>query len=211
MAHRILLTGFGPFPGVPVNPTGLLMARIASGKVPFPDAEISTLTLDTVYARAHAMLEEALRRLQPHALISFGVAVGETTYRLERLAVNWTEAATPDAEGVLRPKGPITAGPAEYRSSLPLAEMEAAIAAAGIPVRLSDSAGRYVCNHAYYCALHHLAAAAPATPAGFIHVPGPGDAPFWQDGTYMRTLERVAQVAVETVNTALDAAAQEKP
>ena len=46
-----------------------------------------------------------------------------------------------------------------------------AIRAVGVPARVSNDAGDYVCNHLYYGALKHLALASPSTPAVFLHVP----------------------------------------
>ena len=53
-------------------------------------------------------------------------------------------------------------------SNLPLDAVLAAPASGRDPRRLSESAGTYVCNHAFY---EVLALNVRSTPTGFIHVP----------------------------------------
>lgn len=206
MRHKILITGFGPFPGMKVNPTGLLMARIAAGLPLPPRADVEALVLDTSYRRAGEQLESALARFQPDALLSFGVAVGERAYRIERLAVNLNDSGSPDADADLRIAQVIVEkGPAEYGATLPVVKLETALRVAGISVRLSDSAGRYVCNHIFYSALHALTQTRSLCRAGFLHVPDPGAGNDWQIGAYMATLETVARISVQVLCADLDA------
>ena len=49
--------------------------------------------------------------------------------------------------------------------------MTEAILAAGVPARLSESAGRFVCNTLLYAALYRLEQSDDPVPAAFIHVP----------------------------------------
>lgn len=42
---------------------------------------------------------------------------------------------------------------------------------AGIPSSISNSAGTYVCNHAFYCLMHAISNNYPNIKGGFIHVP----------------------------------------
>jgi pyroglutamyl-peptidase len=190
-----------------VNPTGLLMARIAGGLPLPPRADVEALELDTSYRRAGEQLEAALARFQPDALLSLGVAVGERVYRIERLAVNLNDSASPDADADLRIAQVIVEeGPVEYGATLPLAALEKALRKAGITVRISDSAGRYVCNHIFYSALHALTQTQSLCRAGFLHVPDPGAGNDWQIGEYMATLETVVRISVEVLCADLDAA-----
>jgi pyroglutamyl-peptidase len=62
-------------------------------------------------------------------------------------------------------------GPAAYFATLPIKAMVQAMRAAGVPAEVSNSAGTFVCNHVMYGVLHYVASTAPATRAGFIHVP----------------------------------------
>jgi pyroglutamyl-peptidase len=202
---KILLTGFGPFEGVPVNPTGMLMERIAADPSFFADAELKALALETAYSSARAQFEICAAEFEPDAILSFGVATGEREYRIERIAANRDDCKSPDMQGVLRAGEVIEAdGPSSYPSTLPVEKIEAALRAAGISVRISDSAGNYVCNHVFYAARHWAARNAQNVRAGFIHIPDPAHSPDWKTGGYMETLENVARLALQAVAASAD-------
>ena len=53
----------------------------------------------------------------------------------------------------------------------PVPAIAAALVADGIPARLSDSAGTFLCNATLYTLLHAIARRGSAIPCGFIHLP----------------------------------------
>ena len=65
----------------------------------------------------------------------------------------------------------VEGGPDGYFSLLPVKEMAAAIQAAGLPGKVSNTAGTYVCNHLMYHILHACHTRYPGMRSGFIHVP----------------------------------------
>jgi pyroglutamyl-peptidase len=91
--------------------------------------------------------------------------------RLERIAVNIADFEIPDNVGVMT-RGPVVEGDAEaWRSTLPIHAIQDRLLAAGIPARLSASAGTYLCNALMYHALRSCAERPPPPPCGFIHLP----------------------------------------
>ncbi len=104
-------------------------------------------------------------------MISLGLWPGEAVIRLERVAINVADFEIPDNAGELV-HGPLDPdGPTARPSTLPLVSIRDRLLAAGIPARLSGSAGTFLCNALMY---YGLAAAErrEAPPAcGFIHVP----------------------------------------
>ena len=70
---RILVTGFGPFPGAPYNPTQPLVARLTRLRRPaFSDVELSSHIFPVTYQTVDRELPQALKKHQPHALLMFG-------------------------------------------------------------------------------------------------------------------------------------------
>ena len=65
----------------------------------------------------------------------------------------------------------VEGGPDAYLATLPTREMVKGIQEAGVPARLSYSAGTYLCNHIMYNILDLLSRRGNATAAGFIHIP----------------------------------------
>src|SRR5712691_6278033 len=72
---RILITGFGPFPGAPYNPTQPLVARLLRLRRPaFSDVELSGHIFHVTYSTVDRELPELIARHRPHALLMFGLA-----------------------------------------------------------------------------------------------------------------------------------------
>ena len=81
---RILVTGFGPFPGAPYNPTQPLVARLMRLRRPaFADVELSSHIFPVTYKAVDRELPLALAKHKPHALLMFGLA-GRTKYCADR-------------------------------------------------------------------------------------------------------------------------------
>ena len=172
-ARTLLLTFFGPFPGVPVNPTVALAegAQCLLAQIR-PDLNVITRELPVSYNGSSTALRTALQEVQPDALISLGVAVGRDVVSLEQVAINLDSAGIEDNDGDQRCDEPIAPGGQEaYFSSLPVRASFERLRAAGEPVEISYTAGTYVCNHVFYEGQRISRELGLSIPAGFVHVP----------------------------------------
>jgi hypothetical protein len=85
----ILVTGFGPFPGAPFNPTGQLVERLARLRRPaLNDVTIVPHVFQTSYAAVDHDLPKLIARHKPDALLMFGLASRSKTLRIETRARN---------------------------------------------------------------------------------------------------------------------------
>lgn len=173
MANTLLLTYFGPFPGVPVNPTvALAEGAVRALNTARPDLNVITRELPVSYDGSSTALRAALKDVQPDALISLGVAVGRDVVSLEQVAINLDSAGIEDNDGDRRCDEPIVPGGREaYFSSLPVRASFERLRAAGEPVEISYTAGTYVCNHVFYEGQRISRELGLSIPAGFVHVP----------------------------------------
>src|SRR5665213_4270235 len=86
---RILITGFGPFPGAPFNPTMPLVTRLTGLRRPaFADVELTGHIFHVTYATVDRELPEIIARHRPQALLSFGLAGRTAHVRIETRARN---------------------------------------------------------------------------------------------------------------------------
>lgn len=173
MANTLLLTYFGPFPGVPVNPTvALAEGAVRALNTARPDLRVVARELPVSYDGSSAALRAALQEVQPDALISLGVAVGRDVVSLEQVAINLDSAGIEDNDGDRRCDEPIVPdGREAYFSSLPVRASSERLRAAGEPVEISYTAGTYVCNHVFYEGQRISRELGLSIPAGFVHVP----------------------------------------
>ncbi len=167
----VLITGFGPFPGVPVNATMQLVPELARAAArQFAGVRIATEVLATDWAAAPRRLEALLAEIEPDLVLHFGVSSRARGFEVEARARNVC-TASPDAAGALPPGAAIRDGGAEFAAaSLPVQQIVTRLRRRGIPAFVSRDAGGYLCNATLY---HSLGCArdTPGRRVGFIHIP----------------------------------------
>lgn len=170
---RVLVTGFGPFPGMRVNPSAELARRLArSQRLVRHGVDVTAEILDTRYAVLKGRLPTLLAGARPDIVLMLGVAGRSPDLRVEARGVHLRNMTTPDAGGAAASE--LTAGlPFVIRTRAPLASCVVALATARLPVRRSIDAGRYLCNAGYYEA---LSLARDEALVLFVHVPKPAPA-----------------------------------
>ena len=166
MKH-LLITGFDPFGGEAVNPSWEAVSRL-------PDIignyRLTRLQIPTVFGLAADTVLAAAAKDAPDVILCVGQAGGRDAVTPERVAINMASARIADNAGNQPLEQPIVPGtPDGIFATVPVAAMAEAITAAGLPGKISNTAGTFVCNDTLYRLLHRFA----GTPvrAGFIHVP----------------------------------------
>jgi pyroglutamyl-peptidase len=202
--RRLLITGFPPFAGRPVNPTQQLLQAIDSGQLRLPsEALVRTALLPVEYAAIGPAFDQHVAEFQPDIVLAFGVGHRDDLLHLEQVAINWSRAAIPDNAGVIRHGEPVvTNAPAYLLSTLPFSEIVQTLRSAGFSARLSTDAGRFLCNQLLFHGLWR--AGAPARyRMGFVHVRpldatgGSGEVP-WPD--FQHAIERLLELVIRTTS-----------
>ena len=167
----ILITGFGPFPGAPFNPTIKLVRDLARLRRPaLADVTLVGHVFETRYAAVDRDLPALIAQHRPDALLMFGLATRAKAIRIETRARN-ALALLPDAGGMALRRGVIVGGASvAHAMPVPAQRLLAATRAARVPVHLSRDAGRYLCNYLCWRACETVASDGPRL-AAFVHVP----------------------------------------
>ena len=165
---RVLVTGFEPFGEYSENSSWEVARQVVSCGV--IGAEVVAEQLPVSFARVSEDLRCAIELHTPDLLIMLGQSAAADRIKLERVALNMMDSAMGDKDGAKPDEDPIDEnGAAALFTSLPIKKMRSAIEAKGINVKISNSAGLYVCNCAYYEALRMCKER--AMQAIFIHLP----------------------------------------
>lgn len=164
---RVLMTGFAPFGGEPVNPSWQAVSLVGARR-----DDVAAVELPCEFAASLPALRQAVAAHRPSLVVCAGQAGGRSDVTPERVAINLVDARIPDNAGARPVDTPVVPhGPAAYFTTLPVKACVAAIRAAGVPASVSHTAGTYVCNQVFYGLMHLLATEFPGVRGGFVHVP----------------------------------------
>jgi pyroglutamyl-peptidase len=172
MPLTILITGFGPFPGAPFNPTGALVELLARQSPVQAGTRRVAHVFRTSYDTVNRELPELIARERPSALVMFGLAQRTRHVRIETLARNTLSRVHADVAGVLPQANAILeGGPAALALPAPAQRLLAAARVAGARAALSRNAGSYLCNYLSWRASESASGVGGPTIATFVHVP----------------------------------------
>src|SRR5215831_17988856 len=118
---RVLLTGFGPFPGAPFNPTASLVRLLARrAGATLPGVRVAAHVFSTSYAAVDRELPILIARERPAVILMFGLAGRTRQLRIETCARNARSLRLEDVAGFLPSEDAIEAdGPKLLRLHSP--------------------------------------------------------------------------------------------
>lgn len=174
----VLLTGFGPFPGMPDNVSARLVQYVSrQARHVHQTHRFHAAVLPTEWHAAPQRLAALIGKLRPAVSLHFGVAKDADGFRIETRGLNSCRM-TEDSAGCLPPAPVlIDSGPKSYDVALPVNGIVDRLTALKLPVTTSEDAGGYLCNSIFYHALHARTEPDTLSRAGFIHIPSSLSAP----------------------------------
>ena len=164
---KLLITGFDPFGGETANASWDVVKELPES---LGNVQITKLQIPTVFKEAAACVLRTAKQLQPQVILCIGQAGGRDAVTPERIGINLRDASICDNAGNCPREERIDPqGPDGLFATVPVAEMVEAIRSAGLPARVSNTAGTFVCNDVLYTLLNHYRDT--SVRVGFIHVP----------------------------------------
>ena len=169
---RILITGFGPFPGAPYNPTVGLVKRLTQLRRPaFDGVEFASHIFHVTYATVDRELPKLIDGFRPDALLMFGLADRTAFMRVESRARNAVTTTFPDADRTRARKGSIVDGADAAPFGPHTAKLLCAARGTGIDARPSRDAGSYLCNYLSWRSIEATQKDDGPRLAAFVHIP----------------------------------------
>ena len=193
----VLVTGFEPFDGATSNPSEDVARLLHHAEV--SGCRVNGGLLPCVFGAATRELFRLIAAHDPVLVICVGLAGERIAVTPERAALNVVDARIPDNAGRQPVDEPVVrGGPAAYWSTLPVKAIVAEISGRGIPAKVSESAGTFVCNHVFYGLMHRLRRRKRIR-AGFIHIPPATNG----SGTAVLSVERSAAAILTAIEVSL--------
>src|SRR5258706_8315850 len=168
----VVLTGFGPFPGVAANASALLVPELACrASELLPWARFHHEILPTEWRQAPARAAALIKEQRPAVLLHFGVSSRARALNLETRGRNSARMICDDA-GQL-PEAPcfVAAGPEILLTDLPVAHIAERLRSRRVPAVISRDAGGYLCNAVLYRSLYEARHQSVPARVGFVHLP----------------------------------------
>ena len=163
----ILITGFEPFGSRKTNNSWEIVKSIRNRN------EIKVLQLPVSFSRSHCLVIDQIEKQHFDIIIMLGeTSVSIDHIRLERVAINFKDSINGDNDG-LKPDEEILIknAPNAYFTKIPIKKIVDKLKEANYPVKVSNSAGTFVCNSLYFHILHYVETNKLMTIALFLHVP----------------------------------------
>jgi pyroglutamyl-peptidase len=169
---RILITGFGAFPGAPFNPTQPLVARLLRLRRPaLDDVELSGHIFPVTYQAVDRELPQLVAKYRPQAILMFGLASRTAHVRIETRARNAVTTRWPDADQTRARKGSIAGGADAVMFGPHTMRLLRAADSTGIDARASRDAGSYLCNYLSWRAIEATHGETGPRLTAFVHIP----------------------------------------
>lgn len=166
---KVLITGFDPFNGESVNPAFEAIKLLPNIIL---DVDIIKLEIPTVFKKSVKYIEKIMENIKPDIIILVGQAGGRSSITIERVAINIDDTKIKDNEGNMPIDEKIKEdGENAYFSNLPIKLIVDNIINCGIPAKISNDAGTFVCNHVMYGTLYLINKKYHNIKSCFIHVP----------------------------------------
>lgn len=164
---KVLLTGFEPFGNQKINASWETIKKVKVDKV-----DLYKLLVPTVFYESINVVVEKIKEINPDIVILIGEAGGRSKISLERIGINMNDARIKDNEGNKPTNEKISDKGADgYFSTLDIYRIEKVLNENSIPVKISNTAGTFVCNHLLYGVLEYIRNNHLNIACGFIHLP----------------------------------------
>lgn len=165
-----LVTGFESYGGRGLNPAGEVVSCVDGLEI--AGARVVGRKFPVSYASLKQNIHQTVAEVSPAVVLSLGLWPGEAVIRLERIAINVADFEIPDNDGTVLADESLDGVDAAARlATLPVRGIQDALLEAGIPARLSSTAGTFLCNATLYDFLSAVEDSDKAVRCGFMHLP----------------------------------------
>ena len=126
----------------------------------YTDGEYKVVTqmVPTIRYKSVDTVKAAAEQCKPDFILCVGQAGGRPDITVERVAINCDDFRIPDNGGNQPEDEPVVSdGPSAYFATLPIKNIVNALHQNGIPAKVSNTAGTFVCNHLMYGVCHYAA------------------------------------------------------
>jgi pyroglutamyl-peptidase len=169
---RVLLTGFGPFPGAAENSSAWLVEELA-GKRQSSNlgCDLHAEVLPTEWDEVARLGPGLVQHHRPRLTVHLGLHKRARGFRIERSAHNLIDLREDARGAVLNRRTILDRSDGRLDTEVPATQLARHLRTHDLPAVASRSAGAYLCNYLYYLSLHWARGQNGACDVCFVHLP----------------------------------------
>ncbi|WP_156299143.1 pyroglutamyl-peptidase I [Streptobacillus canis] len=199
---KILITAFDPFGGDQINVSEEVLKNLPEK---INGYEVIKLLIPVVRNKSLNKIKEAIITYNPKYILSLGQAGGSKTISIERIGVNVDDYRIEDNEGNQPIDEPIFAdGENAYFSTLPIKSIFERLEKESLPVKISNTAGTFVCNHVLYGVRYIIEKEKFDIKSGFIHLPYMDFQVKNKENMYSLPFEKILNGVIKAIEVIVD-------
>jgi pyroglutamyl-peptidase len=169
---RILLTGFGPFPGAAENSSAWLVKELAGKRQSSGlGCDLHAEVLPTEWAEVARLGPGLVQHHRPRLTLHLGLHKRARGFRIERSAHNLIDLREDARGAVLDRRTILDRSDGRLDTEVPAIQLARHLRTQDLPAVASRSAGTYLCNYLYYLSLHWARGQNGACDVCFVHLP----------------------------------------
>jgi pyroglutamyl-peptidase len=168
---RVLLTGFGPFPGAAENSSAWLVAEFAARRSSGLGCDLHAEVLPTEWTEIARLGPGLVQHHRPRLSLHLGLHKRARGFRIERSAHNLIDLREDARGAVLDRRTVLDRSDRRLDTAIPASQLAMHLRTRGLPAVASRSAGTYLCNYLYYLSLHWARGQNGACDVCFVHLP----------------------------------------
>ncbi|HSA66232.1 MAG TPA: pyroglutamyl-peptidase I [Methyloceanibacter sp.] len=169
---RVLLTGFGPFPGAAENSSAWLVEELAGNRQASGlGCDLHAEILPTEWAEVAKRGPGLVQHHRPRLTLHLGLHKRARGFRIERSAHNLIDLREDARGAVLNRRTILDRSDRRLDTEVSATQLARHLLAHDLPAVASRSAGTYLCNYLYYLSLHWARGQNGACDVCFVHLP----------------------------------------
>jgi pyroglutamyl-peptidase len=169
---RVLLTGFGPFPGAAENSSAWLVEELAGKRQASRlGCDLDAEVLPTEWAEVARRGPGLIQHHRPRLILHLGLHKRARGFRIERSAHNLIDLREDARGAVLNRRTILDRSDGRLDTEVPATQLARHLRTQDLPAVASRSAGTYLCNYLYYLSLHWARGQNGACDVCFVHLP----------------------------------------
>ena len=170
----VVLTGYEPFGDHERNPSAEVARKLDGATV--AGRRVVGRVLPVEFDRAGDEMAALIEDWDPEAVVATGLAAGRSAVCVERVGINVADCGGIPDNSDAEPRDERIRGdgaPAAHFATLPVVATVERLLDAGIPARVSNTAGTHLCNNVLYQTRAYLESEGRGddVPMGFVHLP----------------------------------------